>query len=214
MKKTFCALVMAGILALGCALGESVDLGGEVRFAVTGGALVFETAPGVETFAPGAALGERSPADLTPMYAWMEQVGPKSTALILRMPHGHALASIAVTSMDASYTPDQLKAMWPSIVKTLSQGALYVADDPLGVTLDTLAGRKWLHIQTLAVLSGSKLISVALEGYASCDAGQMVEIWTIQPTPATYLYDETAGPELIRDQASLTQWLKSITWKE
>ena len=161
----------------------------------------------------GQAERPAAPQGLEEMYQWMEEGGEGAADIrVLRMPAGRVLASVSLTETGVSLSPGELTALWPRIAKNLGKKAIYVDDGAECADTALLDGREWLHVQTTAVLEGEeKMLSVSLEGFANCDDGWLVEIWTIQPGQAAYLYDEEASRELQADQQAAGEWLAGVS---
>lgn len=150
------------------------------------------------------------PTGLEVMYKWMETGADKQEMAFISMPKGRALISAQRTDIGALLSAEELCGMWPQMAESLSKYTLYVNGDPNCASITRLGGGAWMHVQTMAVLDGDKMLSVELEGYSKCDDGVMVELWLITPASPTYLYDDTASAELASDRLSAEYLISTV----
>ncbi len=207
MKKRWLIFAVMGIWLILATVAAAES----VRLTLPDGTewLRFEAAPGV-TCTPLEEAGEGALfPELEPLYLWMQKGNPQAEIRLIRMPAGRALASASLTELGMALTAEELAQMWPRMAENLGQTALFVNDEAACAKVDTLNGREWLHVQTTAVLEGEKMLTVLVEGYANCDNGWLVELWTLEPAQATYLYEEEAATELGADAEALRAWLAS-----
>lgn len=150
------------------------------------------------------------PKGLEAMYQWMEMGADEQEIAFICMPKGRALISMQRTDIGALLSAEELCGMWPQMAKSLSKHTLYVNGDPSCASVTKLGGGEWMHVQTMAVLDGDKMLSVEMQGYSKCDDGVMVELWLVLPASPTYLYDDTASAELASDRLAAEYLLTTV----
>ena len=150
------------------------------------------------------------PAGLESMYRWMEGNADTDTVVYTQMPAGRVLAYASLSFVGSPLSAADLCALWPQIAAELGKSALFINDAFDCTSIVTWRGEDWAAVKTTAALDGDTMLSIDMLGFFNCDSGVLREVWLIQPSPTTYLYDASAKAELQADVDASEVWVQTL----
>ena len=186
--KRFLTALLALMLCFSCAAAQEDTNSSIASYIMPDGAEVF--------YLPMGEVPQEVPAGLEPMYELMLDVTPRGDVYLVRMPKGHALASVSSVPVERSFTAAELCALWPQIAQDISFDVLSVDSDESCARVETIRGQEMLRIET-AITAGTEESPLVLnaECFAFCEDRSVTEVWFLYPAEASFMGD----PQLLQE---------------